>query len=164
MYVRYPKSMILEEHAQALSVHSSLSRNVTWVVHTNCCFHFYFYFLLLLLQLFSFSHATHRTDVLTNYAKWQLIQRYLPYLDDPCLNAYLEFRGATTLSPVPQNRSEMCIEMAWRDLTFAMTRLFVDFALPEDSRVRITLLPLSHQNVSSILNNAHLWPYNLQGL
>ena len=64
-------------------------------------------------------------STLENYALWQLVYQYLPYLD-------LRFLTAHTVQP---QRYTICIEVAQTIMPMALARPYTDYVLPTGTKV-----------------------------
>ena len=75
---------------------------------------------------------THST--LENYAKWQLIKRYLTYLSSDFVSAVVTFTQAVTGEGWRQ-RYQTCISVVQQAMPIALARPFTDYILPEGTKV-----------------------------
>ena len=75
--------------------------------------------------------------MLENYAKWQLIQPFIEFLDEECLAAFHNFKRATQKNIYFDDyRQSICINLGHVMMPIAMIRLYIESALPEETKVR----------------------------
>ena len=79
-------------------------------------------------------HVHSTPSTLENYAMWQLIYQYIPYLDQRFLGAYAVYSGVVGLSVQPQ-RYTTCIGVAQDIMPMALARPYTDFVLPAGTKV-----------------------------
>ncbi|KAL5491618.1 hypothetical protein EMCRGX_G016936 [Ephydatia muelleri] len=104
------------------SINSSISPNQTVIVRQPS------YFTNLTNLLNETSNAT-----LENYAMWQFIFQYFPYLGQDYLNAYGVYSGKVGLSVQPQ-RYATCVQVAQSIMPMALARPYTDSVLPAGSK------------------------------
>ena len=73
-------------------------------------------------------------STLENYALWQLVYQYLPYLDQRFLTAYTDYSAVVGLSVQPQ-RYTTCIGVAQTIMPMALARPYADYVLPTGTKV-----------------------------
>ena len=74
------------------------------------------------------------SSTLENYAMWQFIFQYFPYLGQDYLNAYGVYSGKVGLSIQPQ-RYATCVQVAQSIMPMALARPYTDSVLPAGSRL-----------------------------
>ena len=86
------------------------------------------------LQTCMYVSAFCSSSTLENYAMWQFIFQYFPYLGQDYLNAYGVYSGKIGLSIQPQ-RYATCVQVAQSIMPMALARPYTDSVLPAGSKV-----------------------------
>ena len=89
--------------------------------HTHTCSH-------------THTHMPPPLSTLENYALWQLVYQYLPYLDQRFLTAYTDYSAVVGLSVQPQ-RYTTCIGVAQTIMPMALAMPYADYVLPTGTKV-----------------------------
>ncbi|XP_064384785.1 endothelin-converting enzyme homolog isoform X2 [Halichondria panicea] len=78
-------------------------------------------------------------SVLENYAKWQLIRSYIPYLSDNFVNVYYAFTK-TTQGSGEQQRYKTCIGVVQDLLPIALARPYSKYVLPQGTKGNVSMV------------------------
>lgn len=78
-------------------------------------------------------------SVLENYAKWQLINGYLPFLSDDFINVYYAFTK-TTAGSGEQPRYKTCIGVVQNLMPLALARPYSQYILPEGTKGNVSMV------------------------
>ena len=85
-------------------------------------------------QLSSVLSNFSNTD-LQNYAKWQLFNTWMPYLNENMVKTYYKFQLLNNpLGQVPNSRKEFCIHFIQRAMPYALGRVFSESLLPNSAK------------------------------
>ena len=75
---------------------------------------------------------------LQNYAKWQLLYTWMPYLNDDIVNDYYQFQLLNNpLAQVPSTRNQACMTVLQVVMPYALGRVFAESILPNNSKVTL---------------------------
>ena len=109
---------------------------------------------IVVIVLFFFNHRH-----LQDYAKWQLLYYWMPFLKQDMANLYYEFQRLTNpSSPVPLTWNEQCMQDVQRMMPYALGRVFAQYLLHNNSKVHFLLCYCFLHTTPS--DDCHSMPFN----
>lgn len=100
--------------------------------------------------------AAANTSVHENYAKWQLVMSYLPYLSEEFTSALDKFNDEVSGSGGGQRYKE-CIEVAQDIMPIALAKSYTDFVLPNGTKESVSEMITEVKNAFKARLDANTW-------